>query len=93
VGRRGESADVPENNYILLAAPPRVRNGHQPQSIDPRIVPVIFSSRHSEIVKWLAHKTTNSAIRVLPSLIPKLLTFFFHVKLFFLTRGGAASNM
>ena len=96
MGRRGESADVPENSYILLAAPPRVRNGHQPQSID-RIDPpnstghllfqicqdgLVVSTQDYEF--WDPSSTLGST---------KTFNFFFHVKLFFLTRGGAASNM
>ncbi len=43
MGRRGESADVPEYNYILLAAPPRVRNGHK------ALIPPVFECLHGHI--------------------------------------------
>ena len=73
------------NNYILLAAPPRVRNGHK------AFIPPVFECLHGHIqfisIKHGVMGSTpdyeycDTAIRVLPS--PELrLFFFFDVKLF-----------
>ena len=86
VGRRGESADVPEYNYILLAAPPLVRNGHKAS------IPPVFECLHGHIQLGarkhgvvVALQTTIIAILRLefyPRQDVDIYFFFFDVKLF-----------
>ena len=85
-GRRGESADVPEYNYILLAAPPLVRNGHK------ALIPPVFECLHGHIQLGarkhgvvVALQTTIIAILRLefyPRQDVDIYFFFFDVKLF-----------